>query len=401
MRQGWRLKTIADLCTVIAGQSPKGENYNSKGDGLPFYQGKKEFGCKFLRPPSVWTTQVTKEAMARDILMSVRAPVGPINFSTEQVCIGRGLAAIRAGEEIDRDFLFYALLERQPEIAGNEGAVFASINKKQIEAIEIPLPPLPEQRRIVAILDEAFQGIDRAVANTEKNLANARELFESYLDAVLSESGDDWEETKIGVVCPRLEYGTSIKSQPQGDVPVLRMGNLQGGSIDWSNLVFTSDPQEISRYMLHRDDVLFNRTNSEEHVGKTSIFDGSRPAIFAGYLIRVHRDTDKVDAHYLNFYLNSCRAREYGRSVMGRSVNQANISASKLANYPLPLAPMPEQLKITKKLRLLAELSSSLETAARRKLDLLAGLEQSILHKAFAGELTAGEPDRVLAEAGA
>ena len=98
MRKGWVMKTIGEVCRVIAGQSPEGKYYNDTGNGLPFYQGKKEYGDKYIGEPKIWTTKVTKEAEANDILMSVRAPVGPINLSTQKICIGRGLAAIRASK---------------------------------------------------------------------------------------------------------------------------------------------------------------------------------------------------------------------------------------------------------------------------------------------------------------
>ena len=131
-RPKWDTRPLGSLCTVIAGQSPKSSAYNEDGRGLPFYQGKKEFTDRFLAPPATWTTQVTKRAEPNDLLMSVRAPVGPINETKEAICIGRGLAAIRAGKKIDRGFLWYALLWLQPEIVGNAGAVFPSINKKAI-----------------------------------------------------------------------------------------------------------------------------------------------------------------------------------------------------------------------------------------------------------------------------
>ncbi|HOC70517.1 MAG TPA: restriction endonuclease subunit S, partial [Candidatus Hydrogenedentes bacterium] len=184
MKKGWEIKKIADVCEVIAGQSPEGKYYNNDGKGIPFYQGKKEFGDKFIDSPTTWTTQTTKIARDGDILMSVRAPVGPVNFATEEICIGRGLAAIRSGSKVNRDFLFYQLLYIQPDIAGKEGAVFASINKSEIEALPLFYVPLPEQRRIVGILNEAFDAIAKAKANAEKNLQNARELFESHLNEV-------------------------------------------------------------------------------------------------------------------------------------------------------------------------------------------------------------------------
>ena len=141
MKQGWEIKKLGEVCKVIAGQSPEGKFYNSEGNGMPFYQGKKEYGEKYIGEPTTWTTKITKEAEAGDILMSVRAPVGPVNFSTQKICIGRGLAAIRAGKNIDKEFLYNFLIKHENEIEGNAGAVFNSINKTQIENIEILICP--------------------------------------------------------------------------------------------------------------------------------------------------------------------------------------------------------------------------------------------------------------------
>ena len=197
MKNGWQRKHVGELCTVIAGQSPEGKFYNANGKGMPFYQGKKAFGEKFVEDPTTWTTQTPKIAQKGDILMSVRAPVGPVNFATEEACIGRGLAAIRSRDELNRDFLFYQLLHLQPKIAGKEGAVFASINKSEIEALSIALAPLPEQQRIVGLLDEAFAAISTARENAEKNLRNARALFESHLQSVFTQRGEGWEEKTL------------------------------------------------------------------------------------------------------------------------------------------------------------------------------------------------------------
>ena len=104
MKNRWQRKQIGNLREVIAGQSPEGKFYNTNGKGMPFYQGKKDFGEKFIENPTTWTTQTTKVAREGDILMSVRAPVGPVNFATDEICIGRGLAAIRTKAELNRDF---------------------------------------------------------------------------------------------------------------------------------------------------------------------------------------------------------------------------------------------------------------------------------------------------------
>ncbi|GHT24000.1 hypothetical protein AGMMS49953_05550 [Endomicrobiia bacterium] len=145
----WGVKKLGKICIVIAGQSPKGDYYNNNGKGLPFYQGKKEFTDKYVGYPTVWTTKITKEAQKGDILISVRAPVGPINFAMEKICIGRGLAAIRPVSKngFSNDYLFFFLTSIQNKIKGSVGAVFASINKSQIENILVPVPPINEQKK--------------------------------------------------------------------------------------------------------------------------------------------------------------------------------------------------------------------------------------------------------------
>lgn len=178
---GWDEKKLRDICKVIAGQSPEGKFYNSEGNGLPFYQGKKEYGEKYIGEPTTWTTKITKEAEAGDILMSVRAPVGPVNFATQKICIGRGLAAIRAGKSIDREFLFNFLLKYENEIEGNTGAVFNSINKTQIEDIVIPHPPLSEQQIIVQQLVTLESETQKLEFIYQQKLNDLEELKKSIL----------------------------------------------------------------------------------------------------------------------------------------------------------------------------------------------------------------------------
>ena len=179
--EGWEIKTLREVCKVLAGQSPEGKYYNKEGMGLPFYQGKKEYGVKFLREPTTWTTKVTKEAEEGDILMSVRAPVGPVNIATQKICIGRGLAAIRAGMNINQEFLYNFLLKHENEIEGNSGAVFNSINKSQISDIKIPLPTLTEQQTIVRQLDALRAETQKLEAVYQQKLADLEELKKSIL----------------------------------------------------------------------------------------------------------------------------------------------------------------------------------------------------------------------------
>lgn len=170
-------------------------------------------------------------------------------------------------------------------------------------------------------------------------------------------------------------------------MPVLRMGNIQDGRLDWGNLVYSDNEEENERYQLKHNDVLFNRTNSPELVGKTAIYKGERPAIFAGYLIRIHRKEDLLDADFLNYFLNSRIAFDYGKTVVISSVNQANINGAKLKTYPIPTPPLADQHRIATQLDALSAATQRLAALYERKLAALAALRQALLHQAFAGEL--------------
>ncbi|MBD2769772.1 restriction endonuclease subunit S [Hymenobacter sp. BT664] len=146
----WEETQLSEVSRIVAGQSPAGTCYNDKGNGIPFYQGKTDFGDIYLEKPTKWTTQVTKLAGQGDILMSVRAPVGALNIATHEICIGRGLAAIQPFDS--RWFLYYFLNSIQKSIIGNGGSIFDSINKEQIEAIKVQIPSTDEQQKIAATL---------------------------------------------------------------------------------------------------------------------------------------------------------------------------------------------------------------------------------------------------------
>jgi type I restriction enzyme, S subunit len=388
---GWDITTIGQICTVIAGQSPAGKNYNNGGEGLAFYQGKKDFGPKYIGPPKTWTTQITKEADCGDILMSVRAPVGPINFATQKICIGRGLAAIRAGELIDKEFLFYGLLHKQPEISGNEGAVFASINKRQIEGINFDLPPLLEQQRVVAMLDEAFAGIDAAVAHAEKNLKNAREVFDSYLNGVVEKAKERTNSKAIVEYCREgraITYGVIKLGEHHPDgVPCLRTSNVRWLNIDTEGMKRISQAlsQEYARTVLEGGEVLVNVRGT---LGGVAVV----PSDMAGWNISrevavVPCNEENINADYLAFCIGAKSSQDWLTGVL-KGAAYTGINLEDLRTLEVPALAMDEQIEVKNSLTNVLDGCRELETIYQQKLDALAELKQSILQKAFSGELT-------------
>lgn len=170
------------------------------------------------------------------------------------------------------------------------------------------------------------------------------------------------------------------------------MGNLQNGHIDWSNLVYTSDEKEIEKYILKPGDVLFNRTNSADLVGKTSIYLGEHPAIYAGYLIKIN-NYNKLSSNYLNYALNTQYAKGFCKKVKSDGVNQSNINAQKLGRFEIPLPPLKEQEEIVRQVDRLFALADKMEAHYKKAKEKIDKLPQSILAKAFRGELVQQDPN--------
>ena len=179
--KGWVWTRLEECAEIILGQSPPSSTYNENENGLPFYQGKLEFGDIFPTPRK-WCTAPKKIAEKRDVLISVRAPVGPTNLCLEKSCIGRGLAAVRGLNGIESFFILYLLRAFEDEIAGKgTGTTFNAITGGQLKEFAVPLPPLPEQHRIVTKVEELFTRLDAGVGALTKAKAQLKRYRQSVL----------------------------------------------------------------------------------------------------------------------------------------------------------------------------------------------------------------------------
>ena len=397
MNLDWETRALGDVAKVIAGQSPEGSFYNGTGEGMPFYQGKKEFGVRSIGSPTTWTTQVTKVALEGDVLMSVRAPVGPVNFATQKSCIGRGLAAIRSGEHLDKDFLFYFLLSKEDEISGTEGAVFASINKNDIERIEILVPPLTEQRRIVAILDEAFAGIATAKANAEKNLKNTGALLESYLQSVFTQTGKGWKTTILGTEVELL-VGFAFKSthytEADNGIKLLRGDNIVQGALRWDDVKKWSadDAPLYAKYQLKEGDVVLamDRPWVKAGLKRATISATDLPCLLVQRTASL-RCGANLDNRFLMALIGSMA---FTRHILGVQTGSGvpHISGQQIKDFEFLKPPLAVQRDIADDLEKLRAETQRLESIYQRKLAALDELKKSLLHQAFTGQLTVTKP---------
>lgn len=203
---------------------------------------------------------------------------------------------------------------------------------------------------------------------------------------------DSWEWTDVESFTYDLQYGTSEKSSVEGEVPVLRMGNItRVGTVDFTDLVYSSNKDDISKYALLKDDLLFNRTNSSEWVGKTAIYKFDTPAIYAGYLIRVR--CILVCPNFINFVLNSSYHRDWCNQVKTDAVNQSNINAQKLSKHIIPIPPLAEQQRIANEVERWFAVIDALESNEGDLLKAIAQAKSKILDLAIHGKLVPQDPN--------
>jgi len=409
---GWELVGFPEV--VFFQEGPGLRKYQYRESGIPFLNIRTFVNeridkklCNYLDVEEVEQKYKHFLVDANDILVATSGSIGKMAIAKSQdlpLMLNTSIMRFRpiAEERLERGFLYFFLKSdhffMQAESAWT-GTAQKNMGPSHVKTFNIMLPPLNEQRRIVDKLDR----IGDRQRSARNELSHIPKLIARYKQAVLAAacSGkltEDWREkskrrlVSLGDVVFSVTYGTSAKSSQEGMIPVLRMGNIQDGNLDWSNLVFTSDLEEIEKYKLVNGDVLFNRTNSPDLVGKTAVYKGERPAIYAGYLIRI-RCNDDLLPEYLNYCLNSPAGKDYCYQVKSDGVSQSNINAKKLTAFTFELPSLEEQKEIVRRVEKMFAKIDKMEEEYQKAVKLCDRLEQATLAKAFRGELVPQDPD--------
>ena len=334
-QSSWPMVALGKVAEVVAGQSPPGESYNDNGVGTPFHQGKTEFGEMFLGTPVKWTTDPRRFADKGDILMSVRAPVGPVNISTQKVCIGRGLAALKPkSDSLTALYFFYVLRSIEAKITGSVGAAFSSINKGEIEKIEIPLPPLSVQQEIVAEIEGYQRVID-----------GARAVVENYRPRIAVDP--EWPMVALGEVCT-LTNGRAFKprdweSVDSGGIPIVRIQNLNTPSSEMN--YYTGEVNE--RHLIENGQLLFSWSGSRGTSFGAHVWGGGR-AVLNQHIFKVEFDKNQVDKMYLYLALN--RAVSEVEDNLHGGVGLVHITKGNLQKIKIPLPSIATQQAVATEL---------------------------------------------------
>ena len=447
---GWAVATLGDTCLVVQGQSPPGSTYNTDAVGLPFLQGKAEFGD--IYPDTVkWCSAPSKIAEPDDVLISVRAPVGPTNLCAIQSCIGRGLAAIRPGDSIPSKYVLYLLRATEDTLrAKATGTTFAAIKGDDLRSHVIPFPPLPEQRRIVAEIETQFTRLDASVAALRRTQANLKRYRASVLrvacsgelvpteaelaraegreyepasvllERILVERRAHWEaqEKRRGTYkepaapdvsdLPTLPEGWVNSTMGQcfevyvGATPRRNREDYWGGEIAWvssSEVAFnritatretiTAAGYDNASVNLHpKGTVLLGMIGEGKTRGQVAILD--IPACNSQNSAALRVSEVGLPPGFVFYYLMG--QYEATRRI-GSGNNQPALNKSRVQEIVLPLPPLAEQHRIVAEVERRLSVIQQAETAVEASLRRAERLRQSILKRAFCGELVPRDPD--------
>ena len=380
------VKKLKDCCIIIAGQSPESKYYNTNGDGLPFFQGKADFGELY---PSirVHCSQPTKIAEKDDILLSVRAPVGPTNLAPCKVCIGRGLTAIRPSEVLLTRYvlLFFRYFEAQLASKGT-GTTFKAITQDVVKNLEIPIPPLSEQERIVARIEELFSQLDAGVETLKKTKAQ----LEVYRQAVLKEAFTGLTEKKpIREMSALVTSGSRGWAQYYSDrgarfiriTDMTRVGiQLKNDSIQY---VALPDKAEGKRSRLLGGDVLVSITAD---LGSIALIPENIDEAYINQHIAMVRFNNPSQGEFMAWYLRS----EWGQKDLlknKRGGGKLGLGLDDIRDTPVPVVSDEVTRQTVEFIDDRLSVCDSIDQTIDMALQQSEAMRQSILKDAFEGRL--------------
>ena len=375
---------LGEVATITAGQSPPSSTYNENGLGLPFFQGKADFG-EFHPIARKWCVAPRKIAEAGDILISVRAPVGPTNVAGEQCCIGRGLAAVRPDETVAlRDFVHWIIKYCQPElVAKGQGSTFTAIRQKDLKSLLIPLLSLAEQQRIVDILNRA--------AKIERLRNQAADRLREVIPALFINMFGDQDQIGARFQCVPLEEATEIASgatkgrriAPDDaiEVPYLRVANVQDGFLNLGDIkTMIIRCGEERKYALAPGDLVMTEGGDPDKLGRAAVWNGELAyCAHQNHVFRVRPRPDIVLTAYLRDTVGSAYGKAYFLSVAKRTTGIASINKSQLGNFPVPVPPLPLQALYGETIQRFQKLSLISSFAAASAAALSASLMNQLL----------------------
>jgi len=367
MREHRKTIPLSQWAEITMGQSPDGSSVGAAEKGLPFLQGCAEFGS--VSPdPALFCDPPLRVAKKGSALISVRAPVGTLNWADQDYCIGRGLGAVKArGTAANTVFLYYALaLDVEFLHQRSQGSTFLAIGSEDLRLFPVPNFEPAKQQKIARVLQTVDQAIEATEALIEKyqqvKAGLMHDLFtrgigkdgklrpprsdapDLYKESPIGWLPKEWDARRVSDVVRSAEYGISTSlTDNQTGIPVLRMNNIQDGQFDVTDLKYSSDPEAYG-LSLRLGDVLYNRTNSMEHVGKTAIWCAEVPECsFASYLVRMNLVAERMLPEFFSYWMNQPSSQTSLRRFATPAVQQVNINPTNVQRVIIGFPDCPEE----------------------------------------------------------
>ncbi|HBE9180685.1 TPA: restriction endonuclease subunit S [Serratia fonticola] len=403
----WIISELPEFTHVVMGQSPSSETYNFDGIGLPFFQGKAEFGA--IHPTiNKYCSLPNKIADEGATLLSVRAPVGPTNLANTRCCIGRGLAAIHPMGGMDPKFILLLFRSIEPELSGEgTGSTFSAITKNYVDGLKFAIPPINEQKRIVAKIEELFSDLDDGIAA----LKTAYEQLKVYRQAVLiyafegkltanwreknNLAKNSWLDTTVqNLALSGPSNGRSVKDRV-GGFPVLRLTALKNGKVDLNEFKEGAwDKDDAQNYIVNEGDFLFSRGNGSKHlIGRGGLV--TKPLFnvaFPDTIMRISLDKKKVNPSFFSYLWESNLIRSQIERSARTTAGIYKINQQHVKGFTLMLPSLAEQKVITGIIEEKLSVADAQINELEQQLAKADILRQSILKKAFSGQLVPQDP---------
>jgi len=388
MSGNWSKYKLEDISLIIAGQSPNSDTYNFDKNGLPFFQGKADFGS--VSPtPKVWCSNPIKIAEKDDILLSVRAPVGPTNIADEKCCIGRGLCAIRVNNNVNMKFVyfFFKLFEKDISQMGS-GSTFSAITNEDVKNLEIYLPPLEEQERIVKIIEKKLTAVEKAETASVEQIVNVNSLFPLKLKKYLNNKR--WKNYKLIELCDYFNDGNWIetKDQSKSGIRLIQTGNIGNGIYldkpDVAKYISEDTFNKLNCSEVYPNDILISRL--PKPVGRACIVPDLNTKMITAVdctIVRVNKQI--CDHRFLLYILMSDFYFNQVNLFLAGSTRE-RISRSNLESIKVNLTSLDEQQLIINQLEKENNIINKLSKFCVLQSVYINALPSSILRKAFNGD---------------
>lgn len=402
MKAGWESKKLGEIADYFIGLTYSPKDVSTEGM-IVLRSSNVQNGVIDLSDIVRVNKSIQEKLIVKDgdILMCSRngsarlvGKTATIQASAEPMTFGTFMTVIRSQFNPYLSYFFQSELFRQ-QISGGENTMINQITKYMLNDVIVPFTSIAEQARLVSILDDAFEGMSIAKANAEKNLKNARELFESYLQSVFTQRGKGWMEKPLGNYCDLLN-GFAFKSSdvvPESETQLVRMGNLYGNRLSLDRgAVFYPDAfaTEYQRYLLREGDIVMSLTGTtgkEDYGYAVRIPECEHNLLMNQRIVKFDSiREDEIDRNYLLHFL---RSRTF-LDVLYPTANgtrQANLSSVTIKTLLIPICSITEQRRIASSFEVLSDEIERLEIIYTQKIKALDELKKSFLHKAFSGEL--------------